>query len=90
MNYFQNLFRDEAIEFRQTLKKNNTKVVLQAICKEYAGDDPTEVSKFKFDEIKYDPASESFADFLTKFKKTARQAVGDKAPDITETILFAK
>ena len=33
---------------------------------------------------------ESFTDFLTKFNKTAKQAYGEKASDIAETLQFAK
>ena len=40
--------------------------------------------------MSYDPTVESFTDFLTKFKKTAEQAYGEKASDIAETFLFAK
>ena len=40
--------------------------------------------------MRYDPTKESFADFLTKYKKLAKQAYGDKANGIAETFLFAK
>ena len=40
--------------------------------------------------MRYDPTKESFADFLTRYKKLAKQAYGDKANDIAETFLFAK
>ena len=40
--------------------------------------------------MRYDPTVESFTDSLTKFKKTAKQAYGEKASDIAETFMFAK
>ena len=40
--------------------------------------------------MRYDPTTESFADFLTKFKKLAKKAYEDKANEIAETFLFAK
>ena len=40
--------------------------------------------------MRYDPTTESFADFLAKFKKLAKQAYVDKANNIAETFLFAK
>ena len=66
LNYFQSLLRDEAIEFWQTLKttvKTETTLhdVLQAFNKEYAKEDLREVSKYKFDQMRYDPTKESFA-----------------------------
>ena len=93
LNYFQSLLRDEAIEFWQTLKittETTLHNVLQAFNKEYAKEDLREVSKYKFDQMRYDPTKESFADFLTKYKKLAKQAYGDKANDIAKTFLFAK
>ena len=93
LNYFQSLLRDEAIEFWQTLKittETTLQDVLQAFTKEYAKEDLKEVSKNKFDQMRYDPTKESFADFLTRYKKLAKQAYGDKANDIAETFLFAK
>ena len=93
LNYFQSLLRDEAIEFWQTLKittETTLQDVLQAFTKEYAKEDLKEVSKYKIDQMRYDPTKESFADFLTRYKKLAKQAYGDKANDIAETFLFAK
>ena len=93
LNYFQSLLRDDAIEFWQTLKittETTLTDILQAFSKEYAKEDLKEVSKYKFDQMRYDPTTESFADFLTKFKKLAKQAYGEKANDIAETFLFAK
>ena len=93
LNYFQSLLRDDAIEFWQTLKittETTLTDILQAFSKEYAKEDLKEVSKYKFDQMRYDPTTESFADFLTKFKKLAKQAYGEKANDIAETFSFAK
>ena len=93
LNYIQSLLRDEAIEFWQTLKittETTLQDVLQAFTKEYAKEDLKEVSKYKFDQMRYDPTKESFANFLTRYKKLAKQAYGDKANDIAETFLFAK
>ena len=75
LNYFQSLLRDEAIEFWQTLQITTMTTlidILQAFKKEYAKDDLKEVSKFKFEQLRYDPTTESFNDFLNKFKKTAK------------------
>ena len=71
LNYFQSVLRDDAIEFWQTLKINaetTLTAILQAFNKKYAKEDLKEVSEYKFDQMRYDPTVESFADFLTKFK----------------------
>ena len=94
LNCFQSMLRDDAIKFWQTLKittETTLADILQALNKEYAKEDLKEVSKYKFDQMRYyNPTVESFSVFLTKFKKTAKQAYGEKASDIAETFLFAK
>ena len=65
--------------------------ILQAFNKKYAKEDIWDMSRYKFDQLRYDPSTESFTDLLTKFTNTAKQAYGgDRASDISETFLFAK
>ena len=93
LNYFQSLLRDDAIEFWQTLPittETTLRDILMAFKKEYAKEELSEVSKFKFDQLRYDPTTESFSTFLAKYKKIAKQAYGDKAQEIVQTFLFAK
>ena len=93
LNYFQSLLRDDAIEFWQTLKittETTLRDILAAFKKEYAKEELTEVSKLKFDQLRYDPTTESFSTFLANYKKVAKQAYGDKAQEIVQTFLFAK
>ena len=93
LNYFQSLLRDDAIEFWQILTvttETTLKDILAAFKKEYAKEELTEVSKFKFDQLRYDPTTESFSTFLANNKKVAEQAYGDKAQETVKTFLFAK
>ena len=67
LNYFQSLLRDDTIEFWQTLTittETTLRDILTAFKKEYAKEELSEVSKFKFDQLRYDPATESFSTFL--------------------------
>ena len=48
------------------------------------------MAKYKFEQMRYDPATETFNHFLNKFKKIAKQALGDRSSDKPETFLFAK
>ena len=93
ITYFQSLLRDDAIEFWQSLKMTNQTTLAQVLRyfkKEYAKEDLKEVAKYKLDQMRYDPTTETFNDFLNEFKKVAKQAFGDKSSDLTETFLFAK
>ena len=93
LTYFQSLLRDDAIEFWQSLKMTNETTLAQVLRyfkKEYAKEDLKEVAKYKFDQMRYDPSTETFNDFLNKVKKVAKQAFVDRSNDITETFLFAK
>ena len=88
LNYFQILHRDHTNEVWQTLKIDTETTltnILQAFNKESAKAN-LKVSKYKFDQMRYGTTAESFTAFLTKFKKTAKQANGE----IAETFLFAK
>ena len=90
---FKSLLRDDAIEFWQTLTittETTLKDILAAFKKEYAKEELSEVSKFKFDQLRYDPTIESFSTFLANYKKVAKQAYGEKAQEIIQTFLFAK
>ena len=93
LNYFQSLLRDDAIEFWLTLTittESTLKDILAAFKKEYAKEELSEVSKFKFDQLRYDPTTESFSKFLANYKKVAKEAYGEKAQGIVQTFLFAK
>ena len=93
LTYFQSLLRDDVIEFCQSLKittQTTLAQVLRYFKKEDAKEDLKEVAKYKFDQMRYDPTTETFNDFLNKFKKVAKQAFGDRSSDLTETFLFAK
>ena len=93
LNYFQSLLRDDAIKFWQTLTittKTTLEYILAAFKKEYAKEELTEVSNFKFDQLRYDPTTKSFSTFLANFKKVAKQAYGDKAQEIVKSFVFAK
>ena len=48
------------------------------------------MSKYEFDQLRYDPTTESFTDFLTKFNKTAKQAYGAEHSVLLKPFLFAK
>ena len=93
LNYFRSLLRDDVVEFWQTLTittETTLRDILTAFKKEYAKEELSEVSKFKFDQLRYDPAPESFSTFLANYKKIAKQAYGEKTQEIVQTFLFAK
>ena len=79
LNCFQSLLRDDALEFWQTLKINTETTltdILTTFNKEYAKEDLKEVSKYKFDQMKYDSTTESFTYFFIKLKKQRNKHTG--------------
>ena len=91
--FFQSLLRDEAIDFWQTITINPTTTlqdVLQLFRKEFAKEDMREVARYKWNEAKYDPTTQTFGDFLKNLKKIAKQAYGDKADKCIKMFLFGK
>ena len=91
IHFFQSLLRDEAIDFWQTITISSTTTlqdVLQLFRKEFAKEDMREVARYKWNEAKYDPTTQTFGDFLKDLEKIAKQAYGDEA-DI-KMFLFGK
>ena len=58
--------------------------------KEFAGEDLEEVSRYNWDQARYDPTSETFSDFLNNLNKTAKQAFGPEADKVIKMFLFGK
>ena len=93
IHFFQSLLRDEAIDFRQTITINPTTTlqdVLQLFRKEFAKEDMREVARYKWNEAKYDPTTQTFGDFLKNLKKIANQAYGDETDKRIKMFLFGK
>ena len=93
IHFFQSLLRDEAIDFWQTITINPTTTiqdVLQLFRKEFAKEDMREVARYKWNEAKYDPTTQTFGDFLKNLKKIAKQAYGEEADRCIKMFLFGK
>ena len=93
IHFFQSLLRDEAIEFWQTITITTTTTladILSTFRKEFAKDDLKEVARYRWNEAKYDPATESFSDFVKNLKKIAKQAFGTEADKCIQMFLFGK
>ena len=93
IHFFQSLLREDAIEFWQTVQVTSTTTlsdVLAIFRKEFAQEDMKEVARYKWNEAKYDPTTETFSEFLKNLKKTAKQAFGHSADQCIQMFLFGK
>ena len=93
LHFFQSLLRDDAIEYWQSIQitpLTTLKDVLDLFRKEFAKEDLKEVARYKWDQARYDPTTETFSDFLKNLKKTAKQAFGEEADKIIKMFLFGK
>ena len=78
IHVFQSLLRDEATDFWQTITINPTTTlqdVLQLFRKEFAKEDMREVARYKRNEAKYDPTTQTFRDFLKKPQKNSQTSI---------------
>ena len=85
--------RDDAIEYWQSIQitpLTTLKDVLDLFRKEFAKEDLKEVARYKWDQARYDPTTETFSDFLKNLKKIAKQAFGEEADKIIKMFLFGK
>ena len=48
------------------------------------------MARYKWDQARYDPITETFGDFLKSLKKTAKQAFGNEADNVIKMFLFGK
>ena len=93
LHFFQSLLRDDAIEYWQSIQitpLTTLKDVLDLFRKEFAKEDLKEVARYKWDQARYDPTTETFSDFLKNLKKIAKQAFGEEADKIIKMFLFGK
>ena len=93
LHFFQSLLRDDAIEYWQSIQitpMTTLKDVLDLFRKEFAKEDLKEVARYKWDQARYDPTTETFGDFPKNLKKTAKQAFGNEADRIIKMFLFGK
>ena len=93
LHFFQSLLRDDAIEYWQSIQitpMTTLKDVLDLFRKEFAKEDLKEVARYKWDQARYDPTTETFGNFLKKLKKTAKQAFGNEADKVIKMFLFGK
>ena len=93
LHFFQSLLRDDAIEYWQSIQitpLTTLKDVLDLFRKEFAKEDLKEVARYKWDQARYDPTTETFGDFLKSLKKTAKQAFGNEADRVIKMFLFGK
>ena len=58
--------------------------------KEFAKECFKEVARYKWDQARYDPTTETFGDFLKSLKKTAKQVSGNEADKVIKMFLFGK
>ena len=93
LHFFQSLLRDEAIEYWQSIQitpVTTLKDVLDLFREEFAKEGLKEVARYKWDQARYDPTTETFGDFLKSLKKTAKQAFGNEADNVIKMFLFGK
>ena len=65
LTYFQSLLGDDAVEFWQSLKITNQTLLAQVsryLKEEYAKEDLKNLAKYNFDQMRYNPSTETFND----------------------------
>ena len=93
IHYFHSLLRGDALQtFRnmtETTKANITDIIA-GFRRRYVKTQSVATARCKWENLTFDPANQTFQDFLEIYQKLAQEAYADDAPRFIETSFYAK
>ena len=93
INYFHSLMRGEALQTFRNMTvdtKNNLDDILLVFRRRYVKPQSVATARCKWDQLHFDPSTQSFQDFLEHYQKLAREAHGDDASKFIQSSFYAK
>ena len=93
IHYFHSLLRGDALQtFRnmtETTKTNKTDIIA-GFRRRYVKTQSVATARCKWENLTFNPANQTFQDFLEIYQKLAQEAYADDAPRFMETSFYAK
>ena len=93
IHYFHSLLRGDALQtFRNMTEttKSNLSDIIAAFRRRYVKTQSVATARCKWENLTFDPANQTFQDFLENYQKLAQEAYAEDAPRFIETSFYAK
>ena len=93
IHYFHSLLRGDALQtFRNMTEttKTNLNDIIAGFRRRYVKTQSIATARCKWENLTFDPANQTFQDFLENYQKLAQEAYADDAPRFIETSFYAK
>ena len=93
IHYFHSLLRGDALQtFRNMTEttKTNLSDIIAAFRRRYVKTQSVATARCKWENLTFDPANQTFQDFLENYQKVAQEAYAEDAPRFIETSFYAK
>ena len=93
IHYFHSLLRGDALQtFRNMTEttKTNLSDIIAAFRRRYVKTQSVATARCKWENLTFDPANQTFQDFLENYQKLAQEAYAEDAPRFIETSFYAK
>ena len=93
IHYFHSLLQGDALQtFRNMTEttKTNLSDIIAAFRRRYVKTQSVATARCKWENLTFDPANQTFQDFLENYQKLAQEAYAEDAPRFIETSFYAK
>ena len=93
IHYFHSLLRGDALQtFRNMTETTKTNIndIIAGFRRRYVKTQSVATARCKWENLTFDPANQTFQDFLETYQKLAQEAYADVAPRFIETSFYAK
>ena len=93
IHYFHSLLRGDALQtFRNMTETTKTNIndIITGFRRRYVKTKSVATARCKWENLTFDPANQTFQDFLETYQKLAQEAYAEEAPRFIETSFYAK
>ena len=93
IHYFHSLLRGDALQtFRNMTETTKTNItdIIAGFRRRYVKTQSVATARCKWENLTFDPANQTFQDFLEIYQKLAQESYADDAPRFIETSFYAK
>ena len=93
IHYFHSLLRGDVLQTYRNMTDTNCaslEDIISTFRRRYVRPQSVARTRWKCEQLHFDPSRQKFQDFLEQYQKLAQEAYGDDTPQFTETSFYAK